>query len=1080
MCRERTSVIRRIAALGALCLAIAAAWFTPAETRAQGVTTSSVSGRILDDASSDPVEGASITVVNTSTGATSRAVSGRDGRYLVQALEVGGPYSVTARHPGYQAQMRDGQMLTLSQNLTLDFRLQRQAFILSTVSVTSETDPIMSSERTGAATVISDSALRRLPSLDRTFTDFVLLSPEVSNAGPGLSGGGVNNRINNIQIDGASENDLFGLGDTGQPGGQARGKSIGLAAVREYQVLLAPFDVRQGNFGGVLVNAVTRGGTNELHGSAFYMTRSEGLARNVDYVRSQEYRQTQFGFSIGGPIVRDRIHFFVAPEFQRRFEPARGPYLGQTSPGFPTTADEVDRFRTALTGFGIDAGSAGPSRNANPLRNIFARLDVAPSVNTRLVLRHNYGRAEDDVLERDPTLIRLTSNAHAFTSVKGSTVAQLFTSFEGGAGNELIVGYNRIRDERRPLSRAPQIQVDVPTLTGGTVRLRAGAENSSQGTEVDQDIVELTDNFTFPVGQHRITVGTKNEFYRIRNLFAQNLLGVWEFASVDSLSRGEASRYQAGVGLGGPIDAQFDAAQLSLYVQDRWQATDRLVVTGGLRLDVPFLFDEPQANPSVFAEYGRRTERVPSGQLQLSPRVGFNWDIDGERRHQLRGGVGVFVGRPAFVWVGNAFQNAGTGLAQLTCVGAGSVPTFSTVAAETPPSQCADGATAATTGDIALLGSDLRFPQFARVSAAYDRRFGHAWVASLEALYTRAMSTFFYTNRALAPAQGVDRNGRVVYGAIAPNGVSSPVLVGARRNVIDVQNSSKDYSYSITAALNRRFTNWFEAHAAYTYEQARDIQSLTSSTATSNWRFGRALSGDQYSQNLDRSRFELPHRVVAYGTFSLTTRTDVSVIYLGRSGSNYDFVYGGSGGLGDLNADGAQGNDLIYIPANTALESEIRFSGVSPARGADNSPTAQAQRIVEQRTAFERFITSNDCLTRQRGRIMTRNSCRSPWTNTVNVSVRQSLPSVFGQSLAVQLDVFNFLNLLHSSWGQQPLPPAGGGSVALVNHVGQTPGSLTGATGSQGIFTFDPGTEKYDRRHVGSAYQMQLGVRYGF
>jgi hypothetical protein len=310
--------------------------------------------------------------------------------------------------------------------------------------------------------------------------------------------------------------------------------------------------------------------------------------------------------------------------------------------------------------------------------------------------------------------------------------------------------------------------------------------------------------------------------------------------------------------------------------------------------------------------------------------------------------------------------------------------------------------------------------------------------------------------------------------------VASAALAGARRNVIDVQNASKDYSYSLTGSLNRRFTNWFEAHAAYTYEQARDIQSLTSSTATSNWRFGRATAGDQYSQNLDRSRFEQPHRVVAYGTFTLTTRTDVSLIYLGRSGSNYDFVYGGSGGAGDLNADGAQGNDLVYLPANVALDSEIRFSGISSARGADNSATAQAQRVAEQRTALERFITSTECLTRQRGRLMTRNSCRSPWINTVNVSVRQSLPSILGHSVAVQLDVFNFLNLVNRDWGQQPLPPAGGGSVSLLNHVGQTSGSLAGANGSQGIFTFDPTMEKYDRRHPGSAYQMQVGVRYGF
>jgi hypothetical protein len=1047
--------------------------------RAQGVTTGAVSGRVIDE-SGAAIVGASISVVNTATGAASRVTAARDGRYLVQGLEVGGPYSITVRHPGFVSQMRDGQMLTLSQNLTLDFRLQRQTIVLSTVAVTSETDPIMSADRTGAATVVSDSALRRLPSLNRTFTDFVVLSPEVSDAGPGLSGAGVNNRLNSIQIDGASENDLFGLGDTGQPGGQARGKSIGLEAVREYQVLLAPFDVRQGNFGGLLVNAVTRGGTNELHGSAFFTTRSEGLGRNVDYVRDQEYRQTQFGFSLGGPIVRDRIHFFVAPEFQRRYEPATGPFLGQSAQGFPVASGDVDRFTSLLGGYGIAAGSAGPARNANPLRNIFARIDVAPSVNTRLVVRHNYGRAEDDVLTRDASLIRLTSNSHAFTSVKGSTVAQLYTSFESGAGNELIVGYNRIRDRRSAAVLAPQVQVDVPSLTGGTVRLRAGAENSSQGTEVDQDIVEITDNFTIPLGRHRLTVGTKNEFYRVRNLFAQNAYGVWEFSSLDSLAGGSATRYQAGVGLGGPIDARFDAAELGLYAQDRWQITDRLVLTGGLRLDLPLLFDNPQQKPSVIAQYGRHTDEVPSGNLLLSPRLGFNWDRTGDRREQLRGGIGAFAGRPAYVWVGNAFQNAGTGLAQLTCVATGAVPRFTQGTAGSPPDACANGATAAATGDIALLSDDLRFPQFARASIAYDRRLGHAWVASLEAMYTRAMSTFFYTNRALAGSPGLDRNGRVVYGTIASTGVASPLLLGDRRNVIDVQNASRDYSYSVTAALNRRFTNWFEAHASYTYEQARDIQSLTSSTATSNWRFGRAISGDQHAQSLDRSRFELPHRLVAFGTFSLTTRTDVSIIYLGRSGSNYDFVYGGSGGLGDLNADGAQGNDLVYIPADVALDDEIRLSGVSPMPGADNSPTAQAQRIAEQRSALERFITSTDCLTRQRGRLMTRNSCRSPWTNTVNVSLRQALPAIRGQSFSVQLDVFNFLNLLNRDWGQQPLPPLGGGSVPLLTHVGQTTGALTGINGSQGVFTFDPATTKYDRRHAGSAYQMQLGMRYGF
>ena len=462
------------------------------------MTTGAVSGRVVDDLG-NPVPGASISVVNTTTGSTSRATAARDGRYLVQGLDVGGPYSVTVRHPGYQSQMRDGQLLTLSQNLTLDFRLERQTIILSTVSVTTETDPILSPDRTGAATVISDSALRRLPSLDRTFTDFVILSPEVSDAGPGLSGAGVNNRHNNIQIDGASENDLFGLGETGQPGGQARGKSIGLEAVREYQVLLAPFDVQQGNFAGFLVNAVTRGGTNDLHGSAFFTSRSERLARNVDYVRDQEYSQRQFGFSIGGPIVKDRVHFFLSPEFQKRFEPAAGPYLGQTSEPYPVSSAEIDRFGTLLGGYGIDAGSAGPARNANPLQKRVCaprhRAERHQPARSALQLRPRRGRSAG----ARPTLIRLTSNAHAFTSVKNSTVAQLFTSFEGGAGNELIVGYNSIRDRRNAASGAAGAGLR-PDGDRWNALLRAGAENSSQGTEVDQDVIELTDNYTVPMG----------------------------------------------------------------------------------------------------------------------------------------------------------------------------------------------------------------------------------------------------------------------------------------------------------------------------------------------------------------------------------------------------------------------------------------------------------------------------------------------------------------------------------------------------------------------------------------------------
>jgi hypothetical protein len=503
-----------------------------------------------------------------------------------------------------------------------------------------------------------------------------------------------------------------------------------------------------------------------------------------------------------------------------------------------------------------------------------------------------------------------------------------------------------------------------------------------------------------------------------------------------------------------------------------------------LRVDIPVLFDKPRFNPLVEQQFGRRTDRVPSGIPQFSPRFGFNWDVRADRSAQQRGGLGVFVGRPAYVWIGNAYQNTGLGLVQLTCQNSAGVvraPRFSEATVRNPPTSCADGTTAATSGDVNLLSDRLRFPQVLRGSLAYDHRLMWDWVASLEAMYSRTLNSFFYVNRALVGPQGTDRNGRTVYGTMATTGISSPALVSNRRNVIDVGNESRDHAYSLTTSLQRHFANTFEFNASYTYAQARDVQSLTSSVAASNWRFGRALSGDHASLALGRSRFELPHRLVFSGTYSYSTLTDLSLVYVGQSGSNFDYVYGGSGGRGDLNADGAQGNDLVYVPTSASDPNEILFSGVSTEAGADNSAAAQAQRVTRQQQQFDQFIESTDCLRRARGRMLTRNSCRTPWTNTLNVSVRQSVGVMHGQSLSLQLDVFNFLNLVNRNWGQQALLPGGQAPLPLLTHVGQTAGTLSGpGAKSQGIFTFDPAAVKFDRQNAASNYQLQLSARISF
>jgi hypothetical protein len=1061
----------------------------PGRLPAQGVTTGAISGRVVDE-EQQPVEAAQIQVINRATGYTSGTLSRGDGRYTVFGLETGGPYTVIARRIGYEQRQQDGLRISVGQNIVVNFQLTRQATRLGEVEVTASEDPVFSPAKQGTGSIVSDSALRRLPTLNRNFTDFVATVPQVSTAGPGNSGGGVNNRFNQVQIDGATETDIFGLGSTGQPGGQARGKSISLEAVKEYQVLLSPFDVRQGNFAGFLVNAVTKSGTNDFHATGIFSTRNEGLARDVEFIRQSEFEQSQFGGSIGGPIIRDRIHFFLAPEFQRRTEPARGPFLGQSSSAaqpLPVSEAEIERFADILQEYGLTAGSAGRVDNENPLANVFGRLDVQITANHRLVLRHNYGKAEDEVFSRGTSVqgvpsFDLTTVKYRFKSEKHAPLAQLFSNFSNGANNELFIGYNRIRDVRDPDVVQPFIQVSV---NAGGGFLRAGSEQFSQGNELDQDIFEITDNFTIPLGRHTITVGTKNEFYKLRNLFTESSYGVWTFRDLDSLEAGVPSTYRISTDLGGGVESNFRAAMHSVYAQDRWDVSDRLTVTAGLRLDMPTVSDKPRRSELVEEVFGRRTDEIPERAFQWSPRLGFNYNLGSNGvPSQLRGGVGLFVGRPPFVWISNTFTNSGANLGFLNCGGSstiGPAPLFEPDP-DNQPLECGNGVGIASgvVGPLNLIDDDLKFPQTLRATLAFDRML--PWwglIATIEGLYTRGVNNLFYENLNLLGFQGEDRNGRVVYGdTIRTNAVAVPVLVDRRfSEAIDVTNQSKDYSFNITGQLEKRFSQAIEMRAAYTFQRARDVQSLGSSRAISNWRFGRTLSGHNEDAFVGISLFDQPHKISLSGTYTFpwqTWKTDISVIYTGSSGTVHDYVYGGTGGRGDLNADGVQGNDLIYVPRDATDPDEILFAPITRRVDdvVDTLFTAE-----EQGEALDRFIGRQDCLREQRGRILERNSCREPWRNLMNVSVRQSLPAVRGHTAAIQLDIFNFLNLLNRDWGDVWTVPGLNSNEPLLTHVGQTDGDLTE---SQGIFQFNPGTRRYDNTNLQSNYQIQLQLRYSF
>jgi outer membrane receptor protein involved in Fe transport len=1068
----------------------------PTRLSAQGVTTGSLTGSVTDDAD-QLVEAAQVQLRNPATGYTIGATTRANGTYLISGIEPDANYVIVVRRIGFEPITRNHVVITLNQTRREDFKLSKQAAVLSAVTISATTDPVINASKTGTATTVSDSALRRLPTLNRNFSDFVSLVPQVSTTvGIGLSGGGVNLRQNAIQIDGAQAGDMFGIGTSGQPGSQANAKSIPLDAVKEYQVLLSPFDVRQGNFGGLLINAITKSGTNEFHGSFFGYTRNQSLSRKQSYLT--DFSQQQYGGSLGGPILKDRLFFFVSGDFQHLQTPAAGPYIGSSDS--PIQQPAITELANATAKYGLpDPGNGFLIQKQNPNQNVFARIDAFLPWNTRLVLRDNYARADNTTFSRGAATAQspnfnLSSNAYQFSTKTNSVVAEFLTNLPSGLFNELLFNRTTTSDFRTVPVRSPQLTVrGIPRTdgAGGTVSFVMGTEASSQGNTLDQRTFEVTDNFTVPIGAHSLTVGVKDQFYRPINLFGQNSLGSWTFADLASLNAGVASTYSVSAPI--PSDpahgiSTFHASMLAYYAQDAWQVTPTFSLTAGIRFDTPDFSDVPPENASVFTSYARHTSSVPH-ETQISPRVGFNWDMTGDQANQLRGGIGQFTGPPPFVYLANAFGNSGlSGYASLTCTGSTTgatslaVPVFNAGSVNTPPTACAaaggkPGATVATSAAVNTIDPSFKFPKYTKASLGYDHRFMGNIIGTIEGLYTRSANNVFYQNLALAGLQGTDAHGRAIYGTLTTTGGTARTT-GNRTQVLDMTNSSGDYTWSVTGQLQKSFTKNFEGSVAYTHQEARDVTSTTSSTAGSNYRFQRDVSGLLSDLSVTRSKYDQPHRIVATGTYRLPTYTDLSVIYTGNSGAPFDYVYlAGSGtGSGDANADGNSANDLVYVPKNATDQTEILFTGY-------NGTAADQAKAAAQASAFDKFIGSMDCLSKARGTIMTRNACRNPWVNEIDISIAQGLGRRF-QNLQARIDVINFGNLLNKNWGQQAFSDQGStcgqicSATALLTQTGNKVNSPTDAVG---IYTFDYQNFKaFNNANTASNYRIQLSMRYSF
>jgi outer membrane receptor protein involved in Fe transport len=1075
---------------------------------AQGVTSASVRGRVLDE-SGNPIEGAVVIATSVSTGLHYQGHTRSGGAFNIENL-VPGRYIFEGRALGYRPARTEAMRLILGQVADLELRLPPTAVELEAIPVVAaESNPLTGSARTGQGTSVSDTAINRLPNLSRNFVDFIQSVPGVV----GTSVGGLNNRFNNIQIDGAVNNDLFGLSTSGTPGGQANARPISVEAVKEMQILIAPFDVRQGGFTGGIVNAITRSGTNQFRGTAFSYYQDQNWVGNYRDSTGLLYKPTpskraQYGFSFGGPIIRDRLHFFAVVDLSRQTSPFTT--VGQITSDTTGGADSVGvgiRWNTALamqnilqTAYGFDVGSPiGPAQK-NPDSNILFKLSGQLGASTTFDLSYNSVTASTDNLQHRPTSAndgyQLSNSGYQISNKTRSYRFLVNSMFANRFTNELILGYTTVRDHRVLPNNVPRIVLNSDRCVGQnvadtllanetgtaacTVILAGGAERSSMANFLDQNIFEVSDNLTFPVGSHLFTLGTHNEFFDFDNMFHQNAFGTWWFKDIASLQAGTPYQYQRAVLLrpdGG--EAIWKVKQFGFYGQDQWRPVPHLTLTAGLRYDKPSL-PSPSYNPrldSLFyvarggaaASFVRDSSPggINTGKLTLaglwSPRLGFNYDFSGNGTSIVRGGVGIFTGRPAYVWVSNAFGNTGLEQATLTCNGRNgstktdTVPNFTIVSDQaTMPAGCNPAGTASNltppASNVVYYEPNFRFPQTLRFALGVDHTLPWGIVGTFDFLFTKYLNNYYVIDSNLRGPVGLAAGEayRVMYGAISGGGSVTPARISSSYlTVLQHSNRSGDRAWSGTLQLQKRFSSGMEFSVGYTYSRAMDYISLGSSVALSNYTF-TTLDGTLNNRNLRRSAFDRPHRLVAAGSFHLPYGIGAGVSLTVQSGTAYGYVVSN-----DANADGLSANDLVYVPK---YASDISLSNPN------------------DWTALNNYINSEPCLNSQRGQIMARNSCRNPVQTFLSARFTKTIPTLRGQSVELSWDIFNLPRLLgqllDNNWGEVR-STSGFENLSLLQLSG-----YSSAIG-RGIYRLS----LPQRRQVNvnaSRWTMQWGVRYMF
>lgn len=1062
----------------------------PSVISAQGTTTATLVGNITST-DSEAILGANVFAVHTPTGTTYGAATDVNGNYRISGMRVGGPYTLRISYTGFSTIEVMDMYLRLGETERRNFTLSGTSVELEGVTVTATATSAGTSS--GTSTQISTEAINNLPSISRGLNDFLRVTPQASGYGSdGITFAGMNNRFNALYIDGAVNNDVFGLASSGTNGGQTGISPFSLDIIDQLQVVISPYDVTLGGFAGAGVNAVTRSGTNTLTTSAYRYLQNQTMVGktnkvqadrlDIDRTEVSEFVQSQIGISLGGPIIKDRLFFFVNAEIQDDETPRPFNVTEYTSVAGRAQEADLIRLRNHVTDtYGYDPGVFGSTAGALKGAKLFAKLDYNLNQNHRLTLRHQYTDAEQfNRFQSGSRTINFSNSGIYFPSTTNSSAFEVNSVFGNSMSNNLILSYLRVRDNRKWLG-APFPYVIINNAGG---QIRMGTEPFSTANQLDQDVFSITNNFQWVRGNHTLTFGTHNEFYQMYNLFIPQNFGQYTYANIDAfINNARPTGYNRGYSLvdnitgpGSKAAAEFGAMQLGLYAQDEWAFNSNLTLTYGLRLDIPIITSDPRddgflnetALPLISDNNrlakGARGGKAPDGQFMWSPRVGFTYSTMNDWNMVVRGGVGVFTSRIPFVWPGAMFNENGVtrGAVSLSNLPGALYTGFR----GDINNQYVHPNIALPQGDISLFTKDFKYPQVFRSNLATDLDLPFGIRSTLEGTFTKTLNNLYYTNVNSYPTVSFRWN--------TPND-DRPVYVN--RNIVSqynavylASNTSEGYAYNLSASLMKSFDMGLYTMLAYSYGDAYSLADNTSSQNSSQWR-GQVNIDGRNNPEFGRSDFAAGHRVVSSLNYSFdwlrnpNYRTTVSLFMNAQSGIPYSYVMGSANNISGERGSSGRNRSLVYVPLNRA---DINLVPVG-------SLTAD-----QQWENLNNYIKNSDYLSGRRGKYAEKNGNYGPFTAIFDLGIRQDVGlNIAGQRHRIQLsaDIMNVGNMLNPEWGAQYVVPGDFNNYELYNFAGYE------ANGRTPKFTYTGtrvGDDTYDIANVTSRWRMQFGVRYLF